>query len=67
MVSGLNGINKPEQSISYYTAYAPSENSDQTAQARSLISVIAGHSKDQKRLQVESEDSDQTERMRRLI
>ena len=53
----------------YFTTYAPSEDSDQTAHPRSLIRIFPGRildNKDAKLLHTD-EDSDQTARMRRLI
>ena len=56
---------EPGHSISYNEiACAPSEDSAQPAYPCSLIRVFA---KDLRRLQADSEDSDQTARMRRLI
>ena len=61
-----------EHSISYKITCAPSEDSDQPQPAHpcSLISVLARHSMGSqglKHLQVDSEDSDQTAPMHRLI
>ena len=55
---------------SYNITCVSSEDSDQLVHPCSLIRIFTGHSvgsKDPKRLQADSEDSDQTARMRRLI
>ena len=59
-----------EHSISYMTACAPSEDSDQPANLYSSIKVFVGHfvcSQGSKVSFVGSEDSDQPVRMQRLI
>ena len=64
------GKTEPGHSISYNIACAPSEDSDQPAHPRRLIRVFTGESagsKGSKRPQADTEDSDQTVQMRRLI
>ena len=64
-----NGYNtsKPGRSISYKTTCATSEESDQLAHMRSLITGNAVRMKTLLFHRVRCEDSDQTARMRRLI
>ena len=51
---------EPGHSISYKKAYVPSEDRSACASSRATLQVV----KDPKRLQADSEDSDQTARMR---
>ena len=67
MILHSDKIDEPGHSISDKTAYVPSENYDQHAHPRSLISLRCPSEDALAPRRLSCEDSDQTTRMRRLI